>query len=85
MKIKISVYWADDWKSVILTKREYQSIINGKSLSKDGEGYGYEGEDFSDWWTFAGGLDGRVVVTYDGNGVGFDGLLSDCEIEEIKG
>jgi len=40
-KIKISVYWPDDTKSVILTQKEYQSILDGNSLDKDGEGYCY--------------------------------------------
>ncbi len=84
-KIRISVYWPDDTKSVILTQKEYQSILDGKPLDKDGEGYSYDGEDFEDRWSFEGGLDSNLIVTYgDDGGVGFDGNLSDCEIEEIE-
>ena len=63
-------------------KKEYQSILDGKPLAKDGEGYRYEGEEFSDWWTFEGGADSKVIVTYSDEGVGFEGALSDCEIED---
>jgi antitoxin component YwqK of YwqJK toxin-antitoxin module len=82
MIVKLSVYWPDDWKSVILSKSEWEEILSGKSFSKDGEGYHYEGEKFSDWWSFQGGLDGGVEVTYDGGGVGFIGTLSDTEIRK---
>ena len=81
-KIRISVYWPDDWKSVVITQKQYQSILDGKPLKKDGEGYSYEGEEFSDWWTFEGGADSKVIVNYSGEGVGFEGALSDCEIED---
>lgn len=27
--IKLSVYWPDDHKSVVLTAKEYQNILNG--------------------------------------------------------
>jgi hypothetical protein len=84
-KIKISVYWPDDWKSIIITQKEYQSILDGNPLEKDGEGYSYEGEDFIDWWSFKGGLDSNLLVSYgEDGGVGYDGPLSGCEIEVIE-
>lgn len=84
-KVKISVYWPDDWKSIILDEEQWQEILKGKPFSDSGEGYYYEGEKFSDYWEFGGGPDGKVYVTYDGGGVGFDGVLSDCEIEVVSG
>ena len=78
--IKLSVYWPDDWKSVILSMSEWEEILSGKEFSKDGEGYGYEGEEYFDLWWFEGGLDGDVEVTYDDGGTGFIGKLSDEEI-----
>ncbi len=84
-RIEVSIYWPDGWKSVILTPKEYQSILAGKPFSKDGEGYGYDGEDFQDWWSFEGGMEGKVVVSYgDDGGEGFNGRLSDCEIQELE-
>lgn len=83
-KIRISVYWPDDWKSVVITQKEYQSILEGNSFETCGEGYSYEGEDFNDWWEFEGGKDCNVVVSYNDGGVGYDGPLSGCEFEEIE-
>ncbi len=83
-KIRLSVYWPDDWKSIVITQKEYQSILNGKSFSTDGDGFRYEGERFYDFWHFTGGIDSDLIVTYGGDGaVGFDGSISDCEIQEI--
>ena len=83
-KIKLSVYWPDDWKSIVITQKEYQSILDGKSFSTDGDGFRYEGESFYDWWTFEGGANSNLIVTYGDDGaVGFDGSISDCEIEEV--
>lgn len=83
-KVKVTVYWPDDHKSVILTQAEWQSILDGSSLSKSGEGYLYEGEEFEDFWTFDGGSSSNVCVTYGEGSVGFEGTLDECEIEEIQ-
>lgn len=83
MNIRISVYWQDDWKAITISKSEYQSILDGNPFEKGGEGYSYDGADYYDWWSFKGGVGCNLVVSYSGGGVGFDGSLSDCEIEEI--
>jgi hypothetical protein len=84
-KIRISVYWADDCKSIIISKKEYQCILDGKPFETSGEGYSYDGEDFSDWWTFEGGPDNNLLVSYgEDGGEGYNGPLSGCEIEEIE-
>ncbi len=80
--IKLSVYWPDDWKSVILSMSEWEEILSGKEFTKGGEGYVYEGEAYSDVWWFEGGMDGEVEVTYDDGGTGFSGNLSDEEINK---
>ena len=82
-KIRISVYWPDDWKSIVITHKEYQSILAGSPFEASGEGYSYDGVDFDDWWTFEGGVNCNVVVRYNDGGVGYEGPLSGCEIEEI--
>jgi hypothetical protein len=82
-KIRISVLWPDDWKSVVLEQREYKKILAGKPFEKEGEGYSYEGKNFQDYWYFNGGCDSDVVVTYDDGGTGFEGTLDECEIEEF--
>lgn len=84
MKIRISVYWPDDWKSIVITQIEYQSILDGNPYEDIGEGYSYDGEEFEDYWAFEGGINGNVVVSYDDGGVGYDGPLSSCKIELIE-
>jgi hypothetical protein len=37
--------------------------MDGNSFEAEGGGYCYEGEDFTDWWSFEGGLDGHLVVS----------------------
>ena len=78
--IKLSVYWPDDWKSVILSMSEWEEVLSGIEFSKDSESYSYEGEEYSDFCWFEGGIDGEVLVTYDDGGTGFIAKLSDEEI-----
>jgi hypothetical protein len=79
-RMKLSVYWPDCWKSVILTKEEWEEILSGNEFSKGGKGYYYDGEKFYDDWWFEGGIDGEVIVTYGDGGTGYEGTLSDEEI-----
>lgn len=67
-----------------MTPRNWARVKVGKPLRIRGNGYYHEGEFLWDYWDFAGGIDGRVLVEYgrDG-GVGFDGHLSDAIIEEM--
>lgn len=55
----------------------------GGLLSISGDGYYFEGELFEDFWIFGDGLDeDSLCVTYgDDGGIGFDGRLSDTQIE----
>ncbi len=104
-QIKISCYWPDDWKSVILSEKEWENLLKGKKLSLEGESYSYEGQNYSAWWEFKGGKDSKVIVTYSAQpeemeedeenqdqgfpfsdysgGVGFEGSLSECTIDEL--
>lgn len=83
--MKLSVYWADDWKSIELSQTEWALILDGNEFSKDGEGYYYEGKQFQDHWWFAGGTDGSLEIYYGDGGTGFIGYLSDEEvIKEIN-
>ncbi len=80
-KIKLSVYWPDELKSIIITHEDYQEILNGKPCEFEGEGYHYEGETFEDSWSFD---KGKLIITYGDDGaVGFDGTIEDCKIEEL--
>ena len=83
--MKLSVYWADEWKSIELSQNEWEAILDGNEFSKDGEGYYYEGKKFQDHWWFEGGLDGGLEIYYGDGGTGFIGSLSDEEvIKEIN-
>jgi hypothetical protein len=61
----------------------WAKVKSGKPLKIRGEGYSYEGEFFWDYWTFEGGLSGKLLVEYgEDGGVGFDGEVCDASIEE---
>jgi len=79
----ISVQWGYEIHSITLTPRNWARVKSGKPLSIRGKGYYYEGKHFWDYWDFAGGLEGSLVVSY-GDGVGFDGNLRAARIEEYS-
>ena len=83
-RVRISVYWPDDWKEIVLSPEESAAIVSGKEFYTEGEGYRYEGEEVLDSWHFAGGLNGNLVVGYGDGGEGFIGKLSEAEIEELE-
>jgi len=79
----ISVEWSYEEHSITLTPRNWAAIKAGRAYSQRGAGYHCEGEFFSDFWNFSGGLNGRLEVGYGGRGgQGFIGELSDATIEE---
>ena len=80
--IRLSVYWAGNIKSVVLSQKEWNAIMEGEKLSTEGEGYYYEGEKYTDIWEFSGGMDGNIEVYYDDGGTGFSGKLSDEEVSK---
>jgi hypothetical protein len=80
----ISVTWGNDVEvSIKLTPRNWAKVQCGKPLKIRGKGYYYEGEFFWDYWSFEGGFEGSLLVSYgqDG-GVGFEGKLRDASIQE---
>ena len=78
---RISVYWEADWKSIVLSLKQWQQIQSGQELRISGKGYSYEGERFQDDWHFNHDGPGTLIVWYDDGGVGWDGRLSDAEVE----
>ena len=83
MGATISVYWPDDWHSIVLTPLNWARVRAGKPLLIRGKGYTYEGEFFWDRWEFGGGLEGALTVWYGEElGQGFVGDLQDAEIQE---
>ena len=81
---RIAVEWGYDIHEVILTPRNWSRVKRGGSLRMRSPGYSEEGFQW-EYWNFAGGLDGDLVVEYgDDGGTGFIGKLSDATIEEAK-
>jgi hypothetical protein len=81
----ISVEWDYEEHDITLTPRNWARVKSGKPLEIRGKGYHYEGEFFSDYWTFDGGISGGLLVRYgtDGaDGDGFIGTLDDATITE---
>ncbi|MHA8090432.1 hypothetical protein U8593_09035 [Aquirufa antheringensis] len=83
-KVILSVYWPDEWKSIEIDSSEWRKIKLGKAYSDFGKGFRYEGVKFNDFWEFNNESKGSIVVSYDDGGVGFEGTISECEIEEIE-
>jgi hypothetical protein len=80
-KVIVSVYWPDDWKKIELNPSDWQKIKRGESFSDLGNGYNYEGVKFNDFWEFNEEFKGSCKVTYDDGGIGFEGLIDECQIE----
>ncbi len=79
----VSVEWGYETHAITLTSRNWAKVKSGKPLSIRGKGFWYEGEFFWDYWSFDGGLAGSLWVGYgDDGGTGFEGRLSDAELEE---
>lgn len=83
-KVKVSIYWPDDWKYCIIEKNEWEKVKKGEKMEFCGEGYEYEGEVFDDFWEFNHDGLGSLIVSYNDGGIGFDGLIDECEIEFIE-
>lgn len=83
-KVIVSVYWPDEWKRIEIDSTEWRKIKRGKSYSDCGNGFSHDGENLNDYWEFNEEFKGSCKVTYDDGGVGFEGNISECEIEEIE-
>lgn len=88
MTVSITVEWGYELHILELTDSQWESILSGKPLEIEGDGYAYEGEFFVDTWSFEGGIDGNLVVTYrpaEGGamdeGTGYQGALSGADIQ----
>jgi hypothetical protein len=78
----IEVAWGYDIHEITLTARNWWKVKRGKPLRIRVRGFSEEGSEWQ-YWTFGGGLEGRLLVEYGEGGVGFDGRLSDASIEEL--
>ena len=90
MSIRILVEWGYEPHALVLEDEAWQRILNGAAMDIEGDGFAYEGETFTVTWSFSGGLDGELVVTYRPDeddpmdeGTGFIGTLQDSSITEL--
>ncbi len=81
---RIAVEWGNDLHAIVLTRRNWSRIKRGSKLRIRSAGFSEDGSQW-EYWSFAGGLDGDLLVEYGeglNQGVGFDGKLRDATIEE---
>jgi hypothetical protein len=65
------------------TPRNWSRVKRGVAVRIRAAGYWEEGFQWA-YWSFAGGLDGDLIVTYSTDGgTGFIGKLRDATIEEL--
>jgi hypothetical protein len=76
-RVTIGAEWGYDMHKISLTFERWVRILRGEYLEID-EPYWHEGQRFTSTWSFDG--IGRVVVTYDDGGVGWDGNLGGLEL-----
>ena len=84
--VTIFVEWGYELHSLEVDQEDWKSIQAGESLSISGDGYSYEGAEFSDSWHFNGGIGGDLRIYYTGEeegseGEGYIGKLKEDMIE----
>ena len=81
---RIAVEWGYDIHEIILTSRNWSRVKRDGSLRIRSRGFSEEGFQW-EYWKFAGGLDGDLIVEYGNDGgQGFVGKLRDATIEETN-
>jgi hypothetical protein len=80
----IMVEWGYETHELTLTPEQWSSVMAGQWLGVEGPGYFYEGKHFSDSWSFDGGYQGGLVVSYGNDGAeGVSCRLCDAVITEF--
>ena len=78
---RIWVEWGYERHEIILTPRNWRLVMAERPLRIRGSGPG-EGKSQWEYWNFAGGLNGSLLIEYGNDGaVGFEGRLCDAHIE----
>ena len=77
--VTISVDWGYARHECPMAMRTWKRIVAGHSVYRR-EPYWYEGQRFTGEWHFNRNGFGKLRVTYDGSGVGFDGDLDAAHI-----
>ena len=63
-RISLTVGWGYEGHHIELAAGHWLNVLAGHSLDRRGSNYGYEGQVFSTWWEFEGGLQGNLDVSY---------------------
>jgi hypothetical protein len=84
--VTVFVEWGYELHSLKVDQEDWERIQAGESTSISGDGYCYEGSEFSDSWHFTGGIGGDLRVYYCGEeegseGEGYIGILTEDMIE----
>jgi hypothetical protein len=77
--VVVSVEWGYEAHECPMALRTWRRLVAGKPVVRK-EPYWYEGDRFTGVWQFNHSGPGTLLVTYDDEGVGFDGSLEDADI-----
>jgi hypothetical protein len=77
--VKVSVSWGYETHECAMSELTWRRVLNGR-LVKRVVPFTYEGKTFKGVWMFNNNGLGTLLVTFDGEAVGFDGDLADASI-----
>lgn len=89
---EFTAHWGDGiMVSIQVGESDWNDIVSGLQVTVEGEGYGYDGDQYLDVWEFSGGLDGDLEINYtkqggdDGydSGVGYLGSPNDVLVTPL--
>lgn len=81
--VRVTAFWgSDDVAATVSLRRSVWSRIQRGETYEATSTYYYEGERFTAEWEFNANGPGTLVVGYDGGGVGFDGKIEHCVVDE---
>lgn len=78
-QIVVSVTWGNEQHECPMAERTWKRILQGKAVRRV-EPYQYEGRRFLTEWSFNTLNVGWLIVSYDGDGIGFEGPISESSI-----
>lgn len=82
-KVRLRVYWPDDWHEIVLDEADWRIVAAGEEFSEVGEEYWYDGKKYGANWIFNGHRAGSLLVTYqslaDDEGSEGEGFVGDIE------
>jgi hypothetical protein len=84
-KVRLRVYWPDDWHELVLDEADWRLVAEGEEFSEAGGEYWYDGKQYEANWVFNARHPGSLLVTYQSlegdegsEGEGFIGDITDA-------